>query len=289
MKYQEHYKESVSNPEKFWKEQSDNLAWYKKPKTILSKNEQGFDRWFADGTLNISYLAIDKHIEDGFGEQVAIIYDSPVTQKVIKFTYNDVKSEVERLAGGLRDLGVNKGDTVIIYMPMIPHAAFSMLACARIGAIHSVVFGGFAPHELAIRIDDCKPKVLITATSGIEVDRLIAYKPMVDEAIELAMYKPAKVVVYQRSLGAIMTKTERFVDYVELVEKSSPADCVEMNATDPLYILYTSGTTGKPKGILRDTGGYATALKYSMKNVYGVAEGDVFWGASDVGWVVGHS
>jgi len=289
MNYQEHYKKSVSNPEEFWKEQAADLGWYQQPTTILSKNEQGFDRWFADGTLNISYLAIDKHIEDGFGDQEAIIYDSPVTQKVVTYTYNDVKSEVERLAGGLRDLGVSKGDTVIIYMPMIPQAAFSMLACARIGAIHSVVFGGFAPHELAIRIDDCKPKALITATSGIEIDRLIAYKPMVDEAVELAEHKPDKIVVYQRSLGAIMTKTPRFVDYKELVKKSSPADCVPMNAMDPLYILYTSGTTGKPKGILRDTGGYATALKYSMKHVYGAEEGDVFWGASDVGWVVGHS
>lgn len=289
MNYQEFYKQSIESPEEFWNAQAMQLAWYKNPSNILSKNEQGFHRWFADGELNVCYLAIDKHIEDGYGEQTAIIYDSPVTQQKIKYSYNEVKSEVERLAGGLRDLGVEKGNTVIIYMPMIPHAAFSMLACARIGAIHSVVFGGFAPHELAIRIDDCKPKVIITATSGIEIDRLIAYKPLVDEAIRQAINKPDKVVVYQRNLGALMTKTERFVDYETLVAQSKPADCVVVAATDPLYILYTSGTTGKPKGILRDSGGYATALKFSMKYIYGVEEGDVYWAASDVGWVVGHS
>ncbi|RXP52274.1 hypothetical protein EC396_11510 [Lutibacter sp. HS1-25] len=226
---------------------------------------------------------------NGYGDQVAIIYDSPVTQQKVSFTFNEVQSEVARLAGGLRDLGVKKGDTVIIYMPMMPRATFSMLACARIGAIHSVVFGGFAPHELAIRIDDCKPKVIITATSGMEVDRLIAYKPLVDEAVQLATHKPDKVIVYQRNLGANNPKTERYISYKKLVKKSEPVGCVEMNSSDPLYILYTSGTTGKPKGILRDTGGYAVALKYSMKNVYGVDEGDTFWAASDVGWVVGHS
>lgn len=289
MNYAEHYKKSIETPEEFWKEQADAIKWFHKPSTILSKDENGFYRWFTDGKLNICYLAIDKHIEDGFGEQTAIIYDSPVTQRKVTFTFNEVQDQVARLAGGLSDLGVKKGDTVIIYMPMIPHAAFSMLACARIGAIHSVVFGGFAPHELAIRIDDCKPKVIITATAGIEVDRLIAYKPLVDEAIESAEHKPDKVVVFQRRLGAVVPKTHRFVDYVELVEKSKPVDCVEVNSNDPLYILYTSGTTGKPKGILRDTGGYATALKYSMKYIYGVDEGDTFWAASDVGWVVGHS
>ncbi len=289
MTYQENYNNSIENPKEFWGEQANSLKWYKKPTTILSKDENGFDRWFADGTLNICYLAVDKHVEDGFGEQVAIIYDSPVTQQKIKYTFNEVKRKVEKLAGGLRDLGVKKGDTVIIYMPMIPHTAFSMLACARIGAIHSVVFGGFAPNELAIRIDDCKPKVIITATSGMEVDRLIAYKPLVDEAVKLATHKPEKVIVYQRNLGAINNKTERYVSYKKLVKKSEPAACVEMSSTDPLYILYTSGTTGKPKGILRDTGGYAVALKYSMKNIYGVEEGDTYWAASDVGWVVGHS
>lgn len=289
MSYQKHYNQSIQNPEKFWEEQANNIKWFQKPKNILSKDSHGFDRWFADGTLNLCYLAVDKHVEDGFGKQIAMVYDSPVTRQRYTYTFNDVKSEVERLAGGLKDLGVKKGDTVIIYMPMIPHTAFSMLACARIGAIHSVVFGGFASHELAIRIDDCKPKVIITATSGMEIDRLIAYKPLVDEAIEKAKHKPEKVIVYQRNLGALMTKTPRFVDYETLVEKSKPVSCEPLAATDPLYILYTSGTTGKPKGILRDNGGYATALKYSMKYIYGIEEGDVFWGASDFGWVVGHS
>ncbi|NLP57480.1 acetate--CoA ligase [Lutibacter sp. B1] len=289
MSYQKHYNYSIENPEQFWGEQANEIKWFKQPTTILSKDENGFDRWFDDGKLNVCYLAVDKHIEDGYGSQTALIYDSPVTQRKVTYSYNEVKSEVERLAGGLRDLGVKKGDTVIIYMPMIPHAAFSMLACARIGAIHSVVFGGFAPHELAIRIDDCKPKVIITATSGVEFDRLIPYKPLVDEAVEKATHKPDKVIVFQRRLGAILTKTHRFVDYKKLVEKSEPADCVEVESNHPLYILYTSGTTGRPKGILRDSGGYATALKYSMKNIYGVEEGDTYWAASDVGWVVGHS
>ncbi|MCF6182324.1 acetate--CoA ligase [Lutibacter sp.] len=289
MSYLKNYNESIENPEKFWRKQAKNLKWYKNPTSILSKDENGFDRWFKDGKLNICYLAVDKHIEDGFGEQTAIIYDSPVTQQKRKYSYNDVKFQVERLAGGLRDLGVKKGDTVIIYMPMIPHAAFSMLACARIGAIHSVVFGGFAPHELAIRIDDCKPKVIITATSGMEVDRLIEYKPLVIAAIKKATHKPNKVIVYKRNLGAVNPKTERYVSYKKLVKKSKPVACIEMNSTDPLYILYTSGTTGKPKGILRDTGGYAVALKYSMKAIYGVDPGDTYWAASDIGWVVGHS
>ncbi len=289
MSYQNHYDESLQNPNGFWKKQSKKIKWYKEPTEILSTDENGFQRWFSDGKLNVCYLAIDKHIEDGFGDQTAIIYDSPVTQQKRKYTFDEVKIEVERLAGGLRDLGVTKGDTVIIYMPMISQALFSMLACARIGAIHSVVFGGFAPHELAIRIDDCKPKVIITATSGIEIDRLISYKPLVDEAVRLAKYKPQKIIVYQRNLGALLTKTKRFVDYDELVEKSEPAGCVEVTSTDPLYILYTSGTTGKPKGIIRDSGGYATALKYSMTNIYDIDEGETFWAASDIGWVVGHS
>ncbi|OGS71042.1 MAG: acyl-activating protein [Flavobacteria bacterium RIFCSPLOWO2_12_FULL_35_11] len=289
MSYQKHYNNSIENPEAFWGEQANNIKWYKKPTIILSKDENGFDQWFEDGKLNICYLAVDKHVDAGYGEQTAIVYDSPVTQQRVNYSYNEVKRQVSRLAGGLRDLGVKKGDTVIIYMPMIPHAAFSMLACARIGAIHSVVFGGFAPHELAIRIDDCKPKVIITATSGMEVDRLIAYKPLVDEAVEKATHKVEKIIVYQRNLGAINPKTETYVSYKKLVKASEPVDCVEMDSNDPLYILYTSGTTGKPKGILRDTGGYATALKYSMKYIYGVEEGDTFWAASDVGWVVGHS
>ena len=289
MNYCDIYNKSISSSEEFWKEQANQLEWYNQPSNILSTDKNGYPLWFADGNLNACYLSVDKHIQDGFGEQVAIIYDSPVTQTVKKYTFNEVKTEVAKLAGGLLSLGLEKGDTAVIYMPMIPQAAFAMLACARIGVTHSVVFGGFAPHELAIRIDDCEPKAIITASSGIEIDRLIAYKPLVDEAIELANHKPEKVVVFNRKLGARVPFKKYDVDYDALVYGSEEAPCVPVNATHPLYILYTSGTTGKPKGIVRDTGGYATALKFSMQHIYDAKEGDVFWAASDVGWVVGHS
>jgi len=289
MNYYEIYNKSKESLADFWKEQASKLAWFSAPETILSKDATDYPLWFADGELNICYLSLDKHIEDGFGEQIALIYDSPVTQTVKKYTFNEVKTEVAKLAGGLLSLGLEKGDTAVIYMPMIPQAAFAMLACARIGVTHSVVFGGFAPHELAIRIDDSEPKAIITASSGIEIDRLIAYKPLVDEAINLAQHKPEKVVVLNRKLGAKIPFKKYDVDYDALVYGSEEAACVSVNATHPLYILYTSGTTGKPKGIVRDTGGYATALKFSMQHIYNVSEGEVFWAASDVGWVVGHS
>jgi propionyl-CoA synthetase len=289
MTYQELYNHSIQSPEKFWSEQANEINWYKKPTTILSKDQNEYPLWFADGELNACYLALDKHIEEGFGDNVAIIYDSPVTQTVKKYTYNEVKTEVAKLAGGMLSLGIKKGNTAVIYMPMIPQAAFAMLACARIGVIHSVVFGGFAPHELAIRIDDCKPKIVITASSGIEIDRLIAYKPLVDEAIELAAHKPKKVIILNRKLGARIPFKKYDVDYEALVYGSEEVPCVPVEATHPLYILYTSGTTGKPKGIVRDTGGYTTALKFSMKHIYGTKPDEVFWAASDVGWVVGHS
>lgn len=289
MSYKEVYHKSIQFSEEFWKTQANNLKWYKKPTQILSKDANNYPLWYKDGELNICYLAIDKHIKDGYGEEIALIFDSPVTQTVKKYTFNEVKDEVAKLAGGLISLGLSKGNTAVIYMPMIPQAAFAMLACARIGVTHSVVFGGFAPHELAIRIDDCKPKVIITASSGIEIDRVIAYKPMVDEAIALATHKPKKVIIFNRKLGAKVPFKKYDVDYDAIVYGSDAVDCVPINASHPLYILYTSGTTGKPKGIVRDTGGYATALKFSMQKVYGVNEGDVFWAASDVGWVVGHS
>lgn len=289
MNYQELYNQSIQNPETFWGEQARQVDWFTQPQTILSADETGYPLWYKDGSLNACYLALDKHINDGFGNDVALIYDSPVTQTVKKYTYNEVKSEVARLAGGLISLGLKKGHTAVIYMPMIPQATFAMLACARIGVTHSVVFGGFAPHELAIRIDDCKPRVIITASSGIEIDRLIAYKPLVDEAIELAEHKPKKVVVLNRKLGARIPFKKYDVDYDALIYGSEEADCVSVESTHPLYVLYTSGTTGKPKGIVRDTGGYATALKFSMQKIYGVQPGEVFWAASDVGWVVGHS
>lgn len=289
MNYKEFYTRSIENAEDFWAEQSHQIKWLKTPQTILSKDETGYPRWFEDGELNASYLALDKHIEDGFGDEVAIIYDSPVTQTTKQITFNEAKTEVAKLAGGLISLGVEKGDTVIIYMPMIPQAVFAMLACARIGATHSVVFGGFSPNELAIRIDDCKPKIILTASSGIEIDRLIAYKPLVDQAIELSENKPQNVVIFNRKLGAKVPFKKYDIDYEALIYGSEEADYVAVESTHPLYILYTSGTTGKPKGIVRDTGGHCVALKFSMKNIYNTSPGEVFWAASDIGWAVGHS
>ena len=289
MTYKEIYTESIERPEKFWKDQADEIEWYSKPEIITSEDENGYPLWYKDGELNVCYLAIDKHIQDGYGDNVALIYDSPVTQNVKKYTFSEVKTEVAKLAGGMLSLGLKKGDTAVIYMPMIPQAAFAMLACARIGVTHSVVFGGFAPHELAIRIDDCKPRVIITASSGIEIDRLIAYKPLVDEAIELATHRPKKVIVFNRKLGARVPFKKYDVDYDALIYGSEETACVPINTTHPLYILYTSGTTGKPKGVVRDTGGYAVALKFSMTHIYNIKPDEVFWAASDVGWVVGHS
>ncbi|MGO4905683.1 acetate--CoA ligase [Flavobacterium sp. W20_MBD1_R3] len=289
MTYKQIYEDSIAHPEKFWTEQADAIEWYNKPETILSKDENGYPLWYKDGELNICYLALDKHIQDGCGDQVAFIYDSPVTQTVKKYTFSEVKTEVAKLAGGMQSLGLKKGDTAIIYMPMIPQTAFAMLACARIGVIHSVVFGGFAPHELAIRIDDCKPRAIITASSGIEIDRILAYKPLVDEAIALASHRPKKVIVFNRKLGARIPFKKYDVDYDALVYGSEETPCVPLLSNHPLYILYTSGTTGKPKGIVRDTGGYAVALKFSMKYIYNVKEDETFWAASDMGWAVGHS
>lgn len=289
MSYLETYKNSIENPQEFWKSHAKNLSWFEEPKTILSRDSHDYHQWFADGKLNMSYLCIDKHIEDGHGDQDAIIYDSPVTNTKEHISFNKLHDEVSKLAGGMKNLGLSKGDTVIIYMPMIPQALYAMLACARLGVIHSVVFGGFAPHELAIRIDDCRPKAVITASNGVEIKRIIPYKPFVDEAIELSQHKPERVIIFDRELGVEIPNKPYDVDYSELVASSESIAPVEVESTHPLYILYTSGTTGKPKGIIRDTGGYATALKFSMSNIYGVEEGDVYWAASDVGWVVGHS
>ncbi|MDN3617934.1 acetate--CoA ligase [Polaribacter undariae] len=289
MKYQKFYQKSILHPEDFWGNQADKLDWYKTPTTILSKDKYNYFQWFADGELNLSYLCIDKHIKDGFGDQNAIIYDSPVTNTKQHITFHQLHHEVSKLAGGLQQLGLKKGDTCIIYMPMIPQALYAMLASVRIGVIHSVVFGGFAPHELAIRIDDCKPKAIITASSGVEIEKIIPYKPYVDAAIEKSVNKPEKVIVFDRKLGVEIAMKSYDVDYTDLVEKSASIEPISVESTHPSYILYTSGTTGTPKGIIRDTGGYATALKFSMKYIYGVDKGDVFWAASDVGWVVGHS
>ncbi len=289
MSYHTEYQNSLQDPEGFWARQAQKLDWYRPADKVLSTDEDGLYRWFKGAMTNTAYLALDYHVENGRADQVAMYYDSPVTQTKAQFSYRQMRDRVAKIAGGLKKLGVGKGDTVIIYMPMIPEAVMSMLACARLGAVHSVVFGGFAPHELAIRIDDARPKVLITASSGIEVDRIIPYKPMVDKAMELAEYIPEKVVIFQRKLGALVPSKDYDIDFEEMERQAEYVGCTPVYATDPLYILYTSGTTGKPKGVVRDHGGNAVALRYSIENVYGIKPGDVYWAASDIGWVVGHS
>jgi len=287
-KYRNEFLASVENKEAFWKEKSQKLDWFKHPKTILSEDENGVQRWFADGELNTCYLAVDVHVKNGQGDKTALIYDSPVTGSKIQYSYQSLKVEVELLAGALKGLGVKKGDTVIIYMPMIPQAVFAMLACARLGAIHSVVFGGFAANELAVRIDDAEPKVVLTASCGIEPNKTIAYKPLLDEAMSLSKHKLNHVLMYQRPELSVEINNI-YLDWNEVLKSSSAAECVAVKATDPLYVLYTSGTTGLPKGIVRDNGGHAVAMKYSMEAIYDIAQDEVFWAASDVGWVVGHS
>jgi propionyl-CoA synthetase len=289
MSYQEEYRRSLEQPEDFWREQAKELEWFEFPQSILSQDEKGFYRWFQGGKLNTCHLAVDYHVNQGRGEQAALIYDSPVTETKRTVTYAELLKEVSTFAGVLKAQGVEKGDRVIIYMPMMVEAVVAMLACARIGAIHSVVFGGFAPNELAVRIDDAQPKLLVTASCGIEVNRVIEYKPLVDKALELAKNPPERVVLLQRPQAEASMQPGRDVDWEEAVSSATPADAVPVDATDPLYVLYTSGTTGLPKGVIRDNGGHAVALKYSMKTVYNTNPGEVFWAASDVGWVVGHS
>ncbi|UZK03756.1 propionyl-CoA synthetase [Venatoribacter cucullus] len=289
MSYQQEYRLSIEQPEQFWATQAKDIQWFKAPRRILSKDENGIDRWFADGELNTAFLALDYHVLHGRGEQLALIYDSPVTGQCSTYTYNQLTEAVARCAGALQQLGVGKGDRVVIYMPMIPQAAIAMLACARLGAVHSVVFGGFAPHELAIRIDDAEPKVVISASCGIEVDRVIEYKPILDSAIAMATHKPEWCLIYQREQKPCNLIAGRDLDWSQTVARAQPADCTPVRGDDPLYVLYTSGTTGKPKGVVRDNGGHAVAMRYSMKVMYDMQPGDVFWAASDVGWVVGHS
>jgi propionyl-CoA synthetase len=287
--YEEVFKKSISDPDGFWGEAAENIDWYKKWDKVLDDSNKPFYRWFSGGEMNTCYNAVDRHVKNGRADQTAIIYDSPVTDTIQKITYKELLDHVSKFAGVLKGLGVSKGDTVIIYMPMVPQAAIAMLACARLGAVHSVVFGGFAPHELAIRIDDAKPKVIVTASGAKEGKKLIEYKPMVNRAIELAKHKPEKCVVYQRSIVKAEMTEGRDHDWDGEMSKAEPAECVPVQATDPLYILYTSGTTGKPKGIVRDNGGHAVALRWSFENIYDVKPGEVYWSASDVGWVVGHS
>ena len=289
MNYHDEYQQSIEQPEVFWRKQAEQIKWYEFPETILSQDEHGFYRWFAGGKLNTSYLALDVHIEEGRGDQLALVYDSPVANMQQKFTYAELRDTVAKFAGCLRNLGVEKGNRVIIYMPMIAEAVIAMLACARLGAVHSVVFGGFAPNELAVRIDDAKPKVLVTGSCGIEFTKIIEYKPLVDKALEVSKFPPENIVVLQRPQAKATMQSGRDHDWNELMSQASPADPVSLDATDPLYILYTSGTTGLPKGVVRDNGGHAVALKYSMKAVYNTDPGDVYWAGSDVGWVVGHS
>jgi propionyl-CoA synthetase len=289
MSYHAEYTQSIENPEAFWAEKAAELPWFKQPQTILSKDENGIDRWFADGEMNTAYMALDYHVENGRGDQLAVIYDSPVSNTKRQLTYREMRDQVALFAGVLKAQGVEKGDRVVIYMPMVPEALIAMYAVARLGAIHSVVFGGFAPHELAVRIDDAEPKVVVTASCGIEVSKIIEYKPMLDEAIEQSAHKPEKCIILQRPQAKAELIAGRDLDWNEAMASAEPADCVPVKGTDPLYILYTSGTTGKPKGVVRDNGGHATALKYSMKAIYNIDPGDTFLAASDVGWVVGHS
>jgi len=288
-KYEEVYGRSMNDPEGFWANAAEELHWDRKWDKVLDDSKKPFYRWFAGGLLNTCYNAVDRHADGHRGDQPAIIYDSPVTGTVRSITYRELRDHVARFAGVLVQHGVEKGDRVIIYMPMIPEAAVAMLACARIGAIHSVVFGGFAAKELATRIDDAKPKVIVSASCGIEVKRVVEYKPLLDEAIDMAASKPRHTVIFQRPQARAAMTEGRDLDWEQAVAAAKPVDCVPVEATHPLYILYTSGTTGMPKGVVRDNGGHAVAMKWSMKNIYNVEPGEVYWAASDVGWVVGHS
>jgi propionyl-CoA synthetase len=287
--YEEQYRESIEKPDAFWGRAAKEIVWQKPYDRVLDDSNPPFYRWFRGGVLNTCYNALDLHIEQGRGDQNAVIYDSPVTDTVRKITYRELRDEVAIFAGAMKKLGIVKGDRVIVYMPMIPQAAVAMLACARLGAVHSVVFGGFAPQELAIRIDDAKPKLMVSASCGVEGKKVIEYKPLLDRAIELATHKPDHCIIYQRPQATSALIKGRDLDWAGATAGAAPADCVPVEATDPLYILYTSGTTGLPKGVVRDNGGHAVALKWSMKYIYDVEPGDVYWAASDVGWVVGHS
>ena len=292
-RYHDVYAHWQRNPEVFWAEAAANIDWYEKPTKIFDPDAGIYGRWFAGATCNTCYNALDRHVAAGRGQQTALIYDSPVTNTVKSFTYGRMLSEVQILGAMLRDFGVKKGDVVILYMPMVPEAVFAMLACARIGAVHSVVFGGFAAKELATRIDDCKPKLILSASCGIEGARVIPYKPLLDEAIRLSAHKPEKCLILQRPQCEAALTAGRDHDWrmvwEDAVNYAKTSDCVPVAATDPLYILYTSGTTGVPKGVVRDNGGHMVALKWSMQNLYNVSPGEVWWCASDIGWVVGHS
>jgi propionyl-CoA synthetase len=289
--YSEAFERSISDPAGFWGEQARLVDWIAKPRQVLDDSRPPFYRWFPDATLNTCYNALDRHVVNGRADQPALIHDSPVTGTTATLTYAVLLEQVAAFAGALRSFGVEKGDRVVIYMPMIPEAVVAMLACARLGAVHSVVFGGFAANELAIRIDDSRPKVVVAASCGVEPSRVVEYKPLLDRALDLATHEPAAVVVKQRPQSEAPMTNGRDVDWDVAMKAGAtdPAGCVPVAATDPLYVLYTSGTTGKPKGIVRDNGGHAVAMAWSLPNVYDVHAGQVWWAASDVGWVVGHS
>ena len=283
------YDQSINKPEEFWQNVSEDIFWFKKPTQILNKDKPPFYKWFCDGVTNTCYNALDIHIDQGRGERIALIYDSPITGNKKKFTYNGLKEKVSRFAGALKNQGVNKGDRVIIYMPMIPEAVIAMLACGRIGAVHSVVFGGFAANELASRIDDSKAKLLVTASCGYEPGRTVHYKPLVKKALELANHEPDKCIIFQREKDKAELDSKMDITWEDAHKNAKPAECEKMNANEYAYILYTSGTTGLPKGIVRDIGGHIVALKWTMKNIYNINQDDVWWSASDIGWIVGHS
>jgi propionyl-CoA synthetase len=287
--YADAFRRSLADPDGFWGEAAEGIEWYQRPTAVLDASSAPFYRWFTGGVLNTCFNALDRHVRDGRGDQAALIYDSPVTGTSRTITYRQLLDEVARFAGVLRGLGTAAGDRVIIYMPMIPEAVVAMLACARIGAVHSVVFGGFAAPELAARIDDAAPRVVVSASCGIETSRVLEYKPILDKAIELSSRKPQSCVILQRPQAPATLIAGRDLDWEQAMAGAEPADCVPVAATDPLYILYTSGTTAKPKGVVRDNGGHAVALHWSMQNIYNTLPGEVFWAASDIGWVVGHS
>jgi len=280
---------SLRDPVGFWGDAAGLIEWTEPPSIVLDDSKAPFYRWFADGALNTCYNCVDRHVEAGRGDDAALIYDSPVTGVDRLFTYRQLRDEVSQLAGALAALGVTRGDTVVIYMPMVPEAVFAMLACARLGAIHSVVFGGFAAPELAARIDDCRPKLVLSASCGLEPSRVVAYKPLLDKALALARHAPTACLILQRDALRADLDPQRDHDWRTCVAGANPHACVPVASTDPLYILYTSGTTGRPKGVVRDNGGYAVALAWSMGNIYDVRPGETYWAASDIGWVVGHS